>query len=113
MHNGLDINFLRQQLETQQQTLVGRINSEKNKSQGRDVTNPDRADLAYSFTAMERSKALLEKLSEQLEQVEAALQRMDEEVYGICMNCGKPISAARLTAIPYAATCFDCQSQKT
>lgn len=41
--------------------------------------------------------------------IRAALARMDEGTYGICENCGRPISQQRLQALPYAVRCVDCQ----
>src|ERR1051326_4177951 len=45
----------------------------------------------------------------QLNLVGDALDRMDREDYGICMNCGDPISDRRLRAIPWALHCISCQ----
>jgi DnaK suppressor protein len=47
----------------------------------------------------------------QLNLVDEALNRMDREGYGICMNCGDPISGRRLRAIPWALHCIDCQER--
>ncbi len=41
--------------------------------------------------------------------VEGALQRLDTGRYGVCLNCGEPISAKRLKAIPWAEYCLACQ----
>lgn len=43
--------------------------------------------------------------SEQLEQIEAALGRMDQGTYGTCAVCGKEIPIARLDAVPWADLC--------
>ena len=43
--------------------------------------------------------------SEQLEQIEAALGRMDQGTYSTCAVCGKEIPIARLDAVPWAALC--------
>lgn len=45
-----------------------------------------------------------------VEQITAALNRIDDGSYGRCIRCGNPIAAARLEALPYAAACIDCQS---
>ena len=45
----------------------------------------------------------------QLALVEDALARLDDGSFGACVRCGKPIAAARLEALPWAATCIDCQ----
>ena len=43
-----------------------------------------------------------------LEQVEEALQRIEDGVFGKCQDCDRPISHERLEAIPYAAQCIQC-----
>jgi RNA polymerase-binding protein DksA len=51
----------------------------------------------------------LEENSEQLlEEIDQALQRIDEGTYGKCQRCGKDIAVERLEAIPYAQHCIDC-----
>ena len=39
-----------------------------------------------------------------------ALARLDDGTYGTCQRCGKPISPARLEALPWAAHCIECQA---
>jgi DnaK suppressor protein len=41
--------------------------------------------------------------------VEAALARLREERYGVCIDCGEPIAPARLLAYPTATRCIECQ----
>ena len=41
----------------------------------------------------------------------AALERMDEGVYGTCVKCGREISEDRLFALPYAGTCINCRKK--
>lgn len=58
----------------------------------------------------ERSKDLgLQKDQEHLlEQIESALERMEQGTYGWCVDCGRPIPEERLSALPYAARCLGC-----
>jgi len=42
--------------------------------------------------------------------IDEALARMDAGTYGICVDCGKPISEARLLAVPFAIRDAGCQS---
>lgn len=46
----------------------------------------------------------------ELEQVLAALHRIDDGSYGQCLDCGEPIDERRLTAMPAAAYCVACQA---
>ncbi|WP_243076568.1 TraR/DksA C4-type zinc finger protein [Microbacterium sp. SS28] len=45
-----------------------------------------------------------------VEQITAALNRLDAGTYGGCTRCGRQITPARLEALPHAAACIDCQS---
>jgi len=60
----------------------------------------------------ERDLALRSNARELLEQVNAALRRLDEGTYGICADCGEPIPIERLEALPYATLCVRCQSTR-
>jgi len=69
------------------------------------------AEGASSTFAQERNLALVENLARTLEQVEAALKRMDVGTYGLCRVCNGAIDRARLRALPYAAQCLHCQTR--
>ncbi|WP_347978191.1 TraR/DksA C4-type zinc finger protein [Microbacterium sp. ProA8] len=45
-----------------------------------------------------------------IDQITAALNRIDAGTYGLCTRCGRPIAPARLEVLPYAAACIECQS---
>ncbi len=55
---------------------------------------------------------LLDRLSDrgkrQLEEIDAALERMTWGVYGVCLRCRRPISSERLRALPAARLCVKC-----
>ena len=46
-------------------------------------------------------------LQEQLDDVEHALQRLDEGTYGTCEVCGQAIAEARLEAMPATRFCIE------
>ena len=43
-----------------------------------------------------------------LRDVDAALARIDEGRYGLCMSCDQPIPDARLDVLPMAPLCMSC-----
>ncbi len=47
-------------------------------------------------------------LEAELETVDAALAKIEAGTYGNCEECGKPIGAERLDALPWAITCINC-----
>ncbi len=61
--------------------------------------------------AMEREKAFLfaSKSGRLLYHIDEALRRIRNNSYGICIECGKPIDAARLEAVPHARMCIACK----
>jgi DnaK suppressor protein len=61
--------------------------------------------------ANERDLALeqLNRESLLLRQVRDALDRMAAGVYGVCLQCEQPIAARRLSALPWAPLCLNCQ----
>jgi len=62
-----------------------------------------------SQVTAERGEAerLASELRETLEEVDAALERVDNGTYGNCEVCGKPIGAARLEAMPATRFCIE------
>ncbi|MEK7734976.1 MAG: TraR/DksA family transcriptional regulator [Pseudomonadota bacterium] len=52
-----------------------------------------------------------EREVEELTDVEAALTRIAEDRYGICLDCDDTITPARLEAWPTAKRCMSCQSR--
>jgi DnaK suppressor protein len=51
----------------------------------------------------------LDRQSALLKNVQAALTRIEEETFGICLRCDEPIPEKRLNALPWAAYCVACQ----
>ena len=70
------------------------------------------ADDANETSEQETMLTLETNLRRQRDQVEAALGRIEAGTYGICTNCGEPIPAERLEALPWATTCIDCKRKE-
>jgi DnaK suppressor protein len=51
----------------------------------------------------------LDRESKLLKDVQAAINRMDDESFGICLRCDEEIPEKRLKALPWAAYCVSCQ----
>jgi DnaK suppressor protein len=46
----------------------------------------------------------------QMREIEAALIRIQQGIYGTCQRCGELLPAQRLQATPWARWCFPCQA---
>lgn len=68
------------------------------------------ADIGTDNFEQEFTLSLMENDGDALEQIEAALERIEESTFGLCEECGAKIPKARLNAIPYAALCIKCAS---
>jgi DnaK suppressor protein len=67
------------------------------------------ADDANETFEQETMLTLEQGIRRHLDQVNAALERIEEGTYGTCANCGKQINPARLEARPSSILCIDCQ----
>jgi DnaK suppressor protein len=69
----------------------------------------DTDDDAAASTMREADLSGLERAARELALVDAAIERMSEGHYGVCVECGEAIPAQRLAAYPEAARCAECQ----
>ncbi|MDP3180006.1 MAG: TraR/DksA family transcriptional regulator [Spirochaetaceae bacterium] len=69
----------------------------------------DFADVASDDIDRKMIEALGSQEIKRLRAIDAALSRINQGRYGLCMKCNKKIPTERLTAIPYAVMCVDCQ----
>jgi DnaK suppressor protein len=65
------------------------------------------ADLATETFERERDQAIDESFDVKLQEVNAALQRMEQGTYGVCDMCENQIPYERLEALPWTAYCVD------
>jgi RNA polymerase-binding protein DksA len=72
----------------------------------------DSADDADAMYDAEMNLSLVNNARDIVDQIDAALARIDAGTYGICTICGKEIDARRLDVLPYAQYCLDDQRQQ-
>jgi DnaK suppressor protein len=70
---------------------------------------PDSLDEVLFASARELSTRNLERESTLLREVRAALGRIADGSYGVCLECEEEISEKRLKAVPWATLCIACQ----
>lgn len=72
----------------------------------------DVLEVARSLEDVEVDAGLIERCEEKLKAIDAAFSRLERGRYGICEKCKQEIPIERLTAVPFAAYCIDCQRQR-
>ncbi len=84
-----------------------------NKDHSKTTSMPNHmAELGSGNFDQELTLSLLGSEKDALDQVEAAIGRIEDGSYGRCEECGGQIPKSRLEAIPYAAQCVRCASQE-
>jgi DnaK suppressor protein len=63
------------------------------------------ADRNFELRIRDRERKLIAKMQE-------AIRRIDDGTFGICDNCGGPISEKRLMARPVTTQCIDCKTKQ-
>ncbi len=76
-----------------------------------DETAPEMLDPAGSRLSNEVLSRRLATERTLLQNVESALNRIQEGRFGRCVSCGKEISTKRLEAVPWARYCIHCQGK--
>jgi len=69
------------------------------------------ADIGTDNFEQEFTLSLMESEEATLENIETALERIEDGTYGLCEECGVKIPRKRLDAIPYSSMCVKCASQ--
>ena len=70
---------------------------------------PDALDEVQLATERELVTRNLERESKMLREVRAALERIEQNTYGTCLNCDEEIGLRRLKAVPWTPLCIACQ----
>ena len=86
--------------------------SEEFREIAEDADPKDVVDMASDDVDKKNLEALNSVESRKLQLIENALSRIQNDRYGVCMECAKLIPIARLEAVPFALLCVDCQSKK-
>jgi len=98
---------IKDKLQAERELLIQKLNG--NDLSVDDSETPDPVDLAVRNYSKNVMLAVSENESRQLALIDEAIIRVDGHEYGDCQNCGKAVHPKRLSAIPWARYCLDCQ----
>jgi len=101
-----ELNKYREILETKQAELAQVL---RNRDAITIEKSPDALDEVQNAAERELAIRNLDRESNLLRNVRAALHRMNEGMFGICLHCEEDISPKRLNAVPWAPYCIACQ----
>jgi DnaK suppressor protein len=102
----VELDRFRQNLKAKQGELShGRRNREAVAIQ----TSADELDRIQHAQERDYAMGALDRDSLRSREITAALERIDNGSFGICLNCEEEIAPKRLAAVPWTALCIVCQ----
>src|SRR5690242_18246027 len=111
----IDLRQMRKRLREKQAELLGDLHemAEERPTPGgpAEIDAHDFADTGTDAQEDEREQYLDANSRSLLTEVRAALKRIDDGTYGLCVVDGEPIPEKRLEAIPWAARCLKHEAE--
>ncbi len=111
----MDKKKIKEKLEKERDVLVeqlkdiGKMNPENGEWEATPedlgYTESDQNDMADRFEEFESRSSMMKVLEPRLKNILTALKKLNNESFGLCRVCKKPIELARLEANPAAKTC--------
>ncbi len=104
--NKTEMNKYKAMLEKKLAELAG---GSRNRDEIRIEKTPDALDEVQLAGERELAIRNLDREANLLRNVRAALGRIEDGSYGVCMHCEEEIKPKRLEAVPWAPYCIRCQ----
>ncbi|HMI54034.1 MAG TPA: TraR/DksA family transcriptional regulator [Candidatus Saccharimonadales bacterium] len=106
------IEYYKKKLQTRREELMKTIarTQEEGRTADEDQT-VDLADKAANSYTKEFLFGITNGDRKILNQIDAALKRLNTEEFGICANCQEELQQKRLEAVPWAKHCINCQEK--
>lgn len=113
--NTSQINQLKKRLQRQLEETQGFLEIDE-EIENTELTDFDRnhpADMATDYTTQITEMAIEDFREEEVEEIKAALQAIEDGTYGRCQVCDEEIPYERLEALPTALTCIEHADDET
>jgi len=107
-----DLEFFKNFLTDRLEELLGHADDTVSGMTSQKETFPDPTDRA----SMEADRNFLLRIRDRenklIKKIKKALDRIENETFGICESCGEDISIERIKARPVTAQCIDCKTKE-
>lgn len=101
---------IKDMLLTMREELVRGIARRSKESASSGVSDiGDILDSVSEERTRELDMILTDREKQKLKQIDDALDKIDENTYGFCEECGVKIPRARLKVVPFAKYCVECK----
>ena len=110
-------NTLRQMLEDRKREIVSQLHDKirdvRTENESGKMSNVlDQGESSEAGIQEDIEFALIQMKAETLDKINEALSRLEEGAYGNCFECGEEIAEERLSVLPFATCCVECQRHR-
>jgi DnaK suppressor protein len=106
-----DLESIKENLLKMRQALLDEVQAKYAASREIGESNvPDLADVSSNAYSREMLLNLSEAHHQQMQDIDAALSRLESGEYGICASCEEEISPRRMEVRPFSRYCIDCKT---
>jgi DnaK suppressor protein len=105
------LEFFKKELTLRRDTLAREVRQATQDMVNDDETYADSVDQASADADRAVSVHIKNREREILVQIDQALRRMEEGIFGECERCSEDISEARIKAFPFTTLCIDCKAE--
>jgi RNA polymerase-binding protein DksA len=106
------LNEVRESLIDERAQLLSMLQSTQAQLAGRETGLADLSDIASGGFEDELALGLMASEAATLEKIDAAIKRLNDGSYGICVDCENAIPKKRLEFLPFALRCMECEGTR-
>ncbi len=106
------LEYFKRKLEDMNEDLLSEASKTLSEMTDHNDNYPDPTDRAAAESDRSFELRIRDRERKLLVKIKSALERMDDESYGICDDCGDDISSERLEARPVTTLCIACKTKQ-
>ena len=107
-----DIEYFRELLTKSLEELLGHAKDTISDITAPKENLPDPTDRASFESDRDFMLLIRDRESKLIKKIKMALDRIEDNTFGVCEKCGEDISIARLKARPVTTLCIDCKTRE-
>lgn len=104
--------YFKKLLDSQLAELMGKAENTITEMESSSLSFPDPGDRALQESSSIRDLRIRDRERKLITKIQEALDRIDDNSFGICDICEEPIGQKRLKARPVTALCLDCKESQ-
>jgi len=107
-----DVDYFRKDLSNQLEELLSQADDTVSGMTSQKENFPDPTDRAALEADRNFMLRIRDRESKLIKKIKKALQRIEDDAFGVCEKCGEDISLKRIRARPVTTQCIDCKTKE-